>query len=84
MTFVAARNERSTRVSTVYLENNVYYWCSTEQPLSRGLQTLPWLPNEPDNGYPPESIMSFLYINGVSGVGDGNAYGSWNYMCQWP
>jgi hypothetical protein len=84
LTYAAGRNERATLISTIYLENNIYYWCSTEQPLSRSLQTLPWTPNEPDNGFPPESVLYFNYLNGLSGLGDGNGYAPWNHMCQWP
>jgi hypothetical protein len=71
-------------MSSIYVEKNVYYWCSTNKSLDRGLQALPWLPNEPDNGYPPEGLMIFNYLNGAYGVADGNSFAPWNYMCQSP
>jgi hypothetical protein len=82
--FSGVRNERVTLMSTVFVEKNVYYWCSTNKSLDRGLQALPWLPREPDNGYPPEGIMFFNYLNSIYGLADGNTFATWNYMCQWP
>lgn len=85
LTFSALRTERVTLVSTVYFENEVAYWCSTNQPLSRGLSGLPWLTHEPDNAYPPEGVMYFgQYGSGSLGLADGNSLANWNYMCQWP
>jgi len=84
MTMATIKNSRLLFISTPYFKGNIPYWCSTDKPIGRNLTLLPWAGNEPDNGYPPESVFVFYYMNDAFGIGDGNSMMPWQYICQWP
>jgi hypothetical protein len=72
-------------MSKLYTKNEEPHWCATEQPVSGGsLAALPWMPGEPDNGYPAETIMWFFNMRARFGIADGNMLAPWQVLCQWP
>jgi len=71
-------------MSTIYFKEEVPYWCATDKPIGTSLSNLPWLSSEPDNLFPPETVMVYYYLSSAYGVADGNSMMPWLYVCQWP
>jgi hypothetical protein len=66
-------------------KKNEAHWCATEQPVAGGtLASLPWMPGEPNNAYPPETVLWFMNFRSRFGIADGNIFSPWQALCQWP
>lgn len=63
-------------------KNSVPHWCANGRPLVKDLTDLQWMSNEPDNAFPPEGVMMFMFLDSGYGIGDTNSLMSAPYACQ--
>lgn len=84
LTLTATRNAKFLFISTILYKKNVPHWCASGKPLVKDIADIPWVTNEPDNSFSPESLLAFMYVDLFYGIGDVNVFLMAPYVCQSP
>ncbi|XP_065348888.1 uncharacterized protein LOC135945256 [Cloeon dipterum] len=82
LTFKEFINQRIMLISSFYTTKNGSFWCSNDRPID--LNSIPMCLNEPDNAFPPETVLCYFNLRSDICLGDFNTLTPWHYVCQSP